>query len=250
MRRPVIAGNWKMYKTREETRAFFEAFKPLVAATKHCDMVVAPPFTDLQTAVEAARGSSTAIAAQNLHWEKEGAFTGEISARMLVETGCKGVIIGHSERRQYFGETDESVNKKTRAALAAGLMPIVCVGETLAEREGNHTQAVLKRQFEGAMAALTGEEFSRMLVAYEPVWAIGTGEVATPADAQEACEAIRARISAIHGADTGLSVRILYGGSVKPGNIAPIMALPAVDGVLVGGASLDADQLAQICRYR
>ncbi|HEV2206796.1 MAG TPA: triose-phosphate isomerase [Candidatus Acidoferrales bacterium] len=250
MRRPVIAGNWKMFKTREETRAFFEAFKPLVAAAKHCDIVVAPPFTALQTAVEAARGTSIGIAAQNLHWEKEGAFTGEISARMVVDVGCKGVIIGHSERRQYFGETDESVNKKTRAALEAGLLPIVCVGETLAEREGNQTQAVLKRQFEGGMAALTQGDFSRILIAYEPVWAIGTGRTATPEIAAESHRYIRELAAARFGAEQASAVRILYGGSVKPDNIKGLMAQAEIDGALVGGASLDAKSFASIVNYQ
>jgi triosephosphate isomerase (TIM) len=249
VRRPVIAGNWKMYKTREETRAFFDAFKPLVTATKHCDIVVAPPFTALQTAVEAAYGTVIGVAAQNLHWEKEGAFTGEISARMLVEMGCKGVIIGHSERRQYFGETDEWVNKKTRAALAAGLMPVVCVGETLGEREGNQTQAVLKRQFEGGMASLTTDDFSRILIAYEPVWAIGTGRTATPEIAAESHRYIRELAAQRFGAERASAVRILYGGSVKPDNIKGLMAQAEIDGALVGGASLDAKSFASIVNY-
>jgi triosephosphate isomerase (TIM) len=249
VRRPVIAGNWKMYKTREETRTFFEAFKPLIAGASHCDVVVAPPFTDLHTAVEAARGSAVGIAAQNLHWEKEGAFTGEISARMLIEVGCKGVIIGHSERRQYFGETDQSVNKKTRAALAAGLMPIVCVGETLAEREGHKTQAVLKRQFEGGMASLTADDFSRILIAYEPVWAIGTGRTATPEIAAESHQCIRELAAARFGAEQASAVRILYGGSVKPDNIKGLMAQVEIDGALVGGASLDTKSFASIVNY-
>ncbi len=249
MRRPVIAGNWKMYKTREETRAFFDAFKPLVAATKHCDVVVAPPFTSLEPAVEAVQGTAIGIAAQNLHWEKEGAFTGEISARMLLDIGCKRVIIGHSERRQYFGETDESVNKKTRAALAAGLPPVVCIGETLAEREGNQTEAVLKRQFEGAMAALTAADFSRILIAYEPVWAIGTGRTATPEIAAEAHRYIRERAAERFGPEQASAVRILYGGSVKPENIKGLMAQAEIDGALVGGASLDAKSFAFIVNY-
>jgi len=249
LRRPVIAGNWKMYKTREETRAFFDAFKPLVSDTRHCDIVVAPPFTGLDTAVEAARGTAIGIAAQNLHWEKEGAFTGEISARMLVEAGCKGVIIGHSERRQYFGETDESVNKKTRAALVAGLTPIVCIGETLAEREGNQTQTVLKRQFDGGMAALTAGDFSRILIAYEPVWAIGTGRTATPEIAAESHRYIRELAQRGFGAEQASAVRILYGGSVKPDNIKGLMAQAEIDGALVGGASLDAKSFASIVNY-
>ena len=191
MRRPVIAGNWKMYKTQAETRAFFDAFRPLVAESKHCDIVVAPPFTALIAAAEAARGSAIAIAAQNLHGRPEGAFTGEVSARMLVEAGCTAVIIGHSERRQYFNETDQTVHLKTKAALEEGLTPIVCVGEILSERESNLTEAVLKRQFEGGLGALTPAEFSRILLAYEPVWAIGTGKTATPELAAQAHRFLR-----------------------------------------------------------
>jgi triosephosphate isomerase len=249
LRRPVIAGNWKMFKTRVETEAFFDVFKPLVAGVHHCDIVVAPPFTALLTAIEAARGTAISIAAQNLHWEKEGAFTGEVSAQMLVDAGCEGVIIGHSERRQYFCETDESVNRKTRAALGAQLRPIVCVGETLGEREVDQTQAVLKRQFEGAIAGLTGDDFSRILIAYEPVWAIGTGRTATPEIAAETHRYIRELAAARFGSDRASAVRILYGGSVKPDNIKGLMAQEEIDGALVGGASLDARSFAAIVRY-
>jgi triosephosphate isomerase (TIM) len=249
VRKPVIAGNWKMYKTRVETRAFFEAFKPLVAAAHHCEISIAPTFASLDTAIEAARGSSIGIAAQNMHWEREGAFTGEISARMLVDLGCQGVIIGHSERRQYFCETDESVNRKTKAALAADLTPIVCVGETLAEREGNHTQSVLKRQFDGAMAGLTGENFSRILLAYEPVWAIGTGRTATPEMAAEAHAHLRELAAARFTLLRASALRILYGGSVKPDNIRGLMAQVEIDGALVGGASLDPQSFASIVNF-
>jgi triosephosphate isomerase (TIM) len=249
LRRPVIAGNWKMYKTRRETRAFFEAFRPLVAGSHHCEIVVAPPFTALDVAVEVTRGSTIAIAAQNLHWDREGAFTGEVSTRMLVDAGCRGVIIGHSERRQYFCETDESVNRKTKAALAADLTPIVCVGETLAEREGNHTHAVLKRQFEGAVAALTGEDFSRILLAYEPVWAIGTGRTATPEMAADSHRHLRELAAARFTHERASALRILYGGSVKPDNIRGLMAQVEIDGALVGGASLDARSFASIVNF-
>jgi len=249
VRRPVIAGNWKMYKTREETRAFFEKFKPLVAQAQHCEVVIAPPFTALETAIEAARGSSIWVAAQNVHWEKEGAFTGEISTRMLVDTGCRGVIIGHSERRQYFGDTDEWVNRKTKAALAAGLTPIVCVGETLAEREGSQTNAVLKRQFEGAVAALTSEDFSRILLAYEPVWAIGTGRTATPEIAADAHHHLRELAATRFTPERASALRILYGGSVKPDNIRGLMAQVEIDGALVGGASLEAQSFASIVNF-
>ena len=249
MRKPVIAGNWKMYKTRMDTRAFFEAFKPLVAAANHCEIIVAPPFTCLESAVEATRDSSIGIAAQNMHWEREGAFTGEISARMLTDIGCQGVIIGHSERRQYFCETDESVNRKTKAALAAGLTPIVCVGETLAEREADHTKSVLKRQFEGAMATLTGENFSRILLAYEPVWAIGTGRTATPEIAAEAHSYLRELAASRFTLLRASALRILYGGSVKPDNIRGLMAQVEIDGALVGGASLDPQSFASIVNF-
>jgi triosephosphate isomerase (TIM) len=249
LRRPVIAGNWKMYKTRGETRAFFEAFKPLVAGSHHCEIVVAPPFTAIDAAVEATRGSAIAIAAQNMHWERDGAFTGEISARMLVDAGCRGVIIGHSERRQYFCETDESVNRKTKAALAADLTPIVCVGETLAERECGHMQSCLKRQFEGAVVSLTGEDFSRILLAYEPVWAIGTGRTATPEMAADAHRYLRELAAARFTHERASALRILYGGSVKPDNIRALMAQVEIDGALVGGASLDAKSFAAIVNF-
>ena len=249
MRRPVIAGNWKMYKTCPETRAFFEAFLPLVAGTTHCDIVVAPPFTALAAAAESARGSAVGIAAQNLHWEREGAFTGEISARMLVDAGCSGVIIGHSERRQYFGETDQTVHRKTKAALEAGLTPIVCVGETVSEREANLADAVLKRQVKDGLCALTPAEFSRILIAYEPVWAIGTGRTATPEIAADAHRHIRNLVAAEFTPEQASALRILYGGSVKPDNIKGLMAQDGIDGALVGGASLDPKSFAAIVNF-
>ena len=249
MRRPVIAGNWKMYKTQAETRAFFEAFNPLVANATHCDIIIAPPYTSLGVAVEAARGSAISIAAQNCDWHSEGAYTGEISTRMILDTGSRGVIIGHSERRQHYGETDESVNRKVKAALEAGLTPIVCVGEQLAEREANLTHGVLKRQFEGAVAALTGAEFSRILVAYEPCWAIGTGRTATPEIAADAHRFIRELADDRFTPERASALRILYGGSVKPDNIRGLMAQAEIDGALVGGASLDAQSFASIVNF-
>ncbi len=249
MRRPVIAGNWKMYKTQAEARAFFEGFKPLVTRSTHCDIVVAPPFTALAAAIEAARGSPISIAAQNAHWEREGAFTGEVSMKMLVETGCRGVILGHSERRQYFGESDESVNRKLKAALEAGLEPIVCVGETLAEREAGQTEAVLYRQFERGLAALTGQDFSRILMAYEPVWAIGTGRTATPEIAASAHKYLRELAGKQFTLERATAMRILYGGSVKPDNIRGLMAQVEIDGALVGGASLDPQSFASIVNF-
>ncbi|MFZ0211900.1 MAG: triose-phosphate isomerase [Candidatus Acidiferrales bacterium] len=245
----MIAGNWKMYKTQAETRAFFEAFKPLVAGVKQCDIVVVPPFTALAAAVEAARGSSITIAAQDAHWEREGAFTGAVSMPMLVEVGCRGVILGHSERRRYFGETDETVNRKVKAAIAAGLQPIVCVGESLQEREARKTDEVLERQFTGGMAALTAEGFSRILIAYEPVWAIGTGQTATPEIAGETHGFLRQLATKRFGSDSAAACRILYGGSVKPGNIRSLMAQEDIDGALVGGASLDPRAFSEIVNY-
>ncbi len=249
MRRPVIAGNWKMYKTQAETRAFFAALKPLVAGSTHCDIVVAPPYTALAAAVEAVRGSAISIAAQDVHWEKEGAFTGEVSTKMLVEAGCRGVIIGHSERRQYFGETDEAVHKKLKAALEADLVPIVCVGETLKEREAGQTEMVLNRQFHGGFSTLTGAEFSRTIIAYEPVWAIGTGRTATPEMAAEAHRFLRQLAAAGFTPERAAGLRILYGGSVKPDNIKGLMAQVEIDGALVGGASLDAQSFASIVNF-
>ncbi|HEV2289736.1 MAG TPA: triose-phosphate isomerase [Candidatus Acidoferrales bacterium] len=249
MRRPVIAGNWKMHKTLAETRAFFEAFKPLVAGTKHCDIILAPAFTAVATAVEEAKGSAIGIAAQDAYWEREGAFTGEVSMGMLVEAGCRAVILGHSERRQYFGETDATVNRKTKAAVAAGLQPIVCVGERLEERETRKTEEVLERQFAGGMATLTDAEFSRILIAYEPVWAIGTGKTATPEMAEEAHRFIRRLVAKKFGADKAAACRILYGGSVKPENIRGLMAQDDIDGALVGGASLEPRAFSNIVNY-
>jgi triosephosphate isomerase len=249
MRKPVIAGNWKMYKTQREARDFFAAFKPLVAGATHCEIVVAPPFTAIVASVDAAKGSGIGIAGQNVYWANEGAFTGEVSPRMLVEAGCRAVIIAHSERRQFFGETDESANRKVKAALAAGLAPILCVGETLAEREAGHTQKVLEKQFRGSLAALTPVEFSRIILAYEPVWAIGTGRTATSEIAAEAHKFLRDLAAASFGAENAASLRILYGGSVKPENIKGLMAQAEIDGALVGGASLDAAHFAAIVNY-
>jgi len=245
-RRRVIAGNWKMFKTQAEARAFFAAFVPLASGARHCDIVIAPPFTAISPAVECARGADIGIGAQNVFWEKEGAFTGEISAPMLVEAGCRYVIIGHSERRQFFGDTEEAVAKKTKAALAAGLIPIVCVGETLAQREAGHTEKVCHTQFTGGPGALTPEEFSRILVAYEPVWAIGTGKTATPEIAAAAHRFLRQCAAEKFSAEPAAALPILYGGSVKPDNIQGLMAQEELDGALVGGASLDAKSFASI----
>lgn len=249
MRRPVIAGNWKMYKTQVEARAYFAALAPLVQDSTHCDIIVAPPFTALAASVEAVKGTAISIAAQDMHWEAEGAFTGEVSAGMLVEAGCRAVIIAHSERRQFFGETDEHANKKIKAALAAGLTPILCVGELLAEREGGQTEAVLERQFHLGLAALTGAEFSRIILAYEPVWAIGTGRTATPEVAAEAHRFLRGLAARSFTPERAAGLRILYGGSVKSDNIKGLMAQVEIDGALVGGASLKAEAFASLVKF-
>jgi triosephosphate isomerase len=238
-----------MYKTQADARAYFSALVPLVRNTVHCDIIVAPAFTAIPASVEAVKGTPISIAAQDMHGEPEGAFTGEVSAAMLVEAGCGAVIIAHSERRQFFGETDESANAKIKAALAAGLAPILCVGELLAEREGGKTEEVLERQFKGGLAALTGAEFSRIILAYEPVWAIGTGRTATPEMAAEAHRFLRQLAAASFTPERAAGLRILYGGSVKPDNIKGLMAQVEIDGALVGGASLNAEAFASIVNF-
>jgi triosephosphate isomerase (TIM) len=249
MRRRVIAGNWKMYKTIAETRAFFSAFTPLVAKSTHCDIVVAPPYTAISAAAEAAKSTNIAIAGQNVSWSKEGAFTGEISAPMLVEAGCRYVIVGHSERRQHFHETDDNVARKSLMALSATLIPIVCLGESDEERTNGLEQEVLRRQFTGGPGALTPDEFSRILIAYEPVWAIGTGKVATPEIAAAAHKFIRQCAAEQFSPAHAASLRILYGGSVKPDNVKGLMAQQELDGALVGGASLDTKSFAAIVNF-
>jgi len=244
-----MAGNWKMYKTPAETRAFFEAFRPLVAAASHCEIVICPPFPDLAAAVDTARGTSIQVGAQNLYWAKEGAFTGEVSGPMIRAAGATHVIVGHSERRQYFGETDETVLKRTIAALDAGLTPIVCVGELLEQREAGRTEAVLCQQCLHGIAGLDERQFAQIVIAYEPVWAIGTGKTATPEIAADAHSVIRREMRNRYGDGAAGSVRILYGGSVKPDNVKSLMAQDEIDGVLVGGASLDAKSFATIVNF-
>ncbi len=244
-----MAGNWKMYKTPAETSAFFREFRPLVAQTTHCEIVVCPPFTNLTAAAEAIRGSRIAIGAQNIAWDKEGAFTGEVSGPMICAAGATYVIVGHSERRQYFCETDESVLRRTQAALEAGLIPIVCVGERLEERESGRTTEVLTRQFAQGIAGLAPEQFARIVIAYEPVWAIGTGKTATPEIAADAHRSLREQARARYGKEAAGRVRILYGGSVKPDNVKSLMAQPEIDGVLVGGASLAPASFASIVNF-
>ncbi|MBI4574564.1 MAG: triose-phosphate isomerase [candidate division NC10 bacterium] len=248
MRVPLMAGNWKMYKTAREAAEVIRALRADVADVADVDVVVCPPFTALAAALEAARGSRIAIGAQDCHWEKEGAFTGEVAAPMLADLGCRHAIVGHSERRQYFGETDATVDRKVEAVLAHGLTCIGCLGETLQEREAGQTLTVLERQLRGGFARhLTS---ARLVIAYEPVWAIGTGRTATPDQAQEAHTFLRGLVAEVAGGDAAARLRILCGGSVKPDNVAALMAQPDVDGGLVGGASLDPASFARIVKFR
>jgi triosephosphate isomerase len=238
-----------MYKTPAETTAFFEKLLPLVAQSTHADILICPPFVDIAAAVAATAGSRVAVGGQNCEYRKDGAYTGEVSPAMLKAAGCAFVIIGHSERRQYYGETDATVLLRTKAALANGLTPIVCVGEMLAEREAGKTNEVLATQFSGGIAGLSAEEFAQIVIAYEPVWAIGTGKVATPEIAEDAHRVIRGLAAAKFGAEAAAKVRVLYGGSVKPDNVKGLMAQPDIDGGLVGGASLDAASFAGIVSF-
>jgi triosephosphate isomerase len=248
MRRPLIAGNWKMFKTVRETVAFITELRNTIHDLDAADVVVAPPFTALRAAAEAARDSNIGVSAQNLHWEREGAFTGEVSAAMIREAGAQYVIIGHSERRTLFGETDLTVNKKVAAALGSQLIPIVCVGETLQQRDAEQTLAVLDDQLRGGFDGFTAEQLSTMIVAYEPVWAIGTGRTATPEQAQDAHAHIRNRLRQWFGVELAERCRVLYGGSVKPDNAQSLFSQPDVDGGLVGGASLDVKSFTAIVR--
>jgi triosephosphate isomerase (TIM) len=249
MRIPVIAGNWKLFKTIAESVALVNELKPLVANNQGVEIIVAPVFTALSRVYDAIEGSNIRLAAQDCYWEEEGAFTGEVAPKLLKDAGCSHVIIGHSERRQYFGETNLTVNKKTKAAIAAGLSTIVCVGESLAERESEQTFSVIEAQIQGGLAGLTADTFVHVVIAYEPVWAIGTGKTASDAKAQEVHVFIRQLIARLFGPSVADAVRILYGGSVKPDNVKGLMALPDIDGALVGGASLKADSFAAIATF-
>lgn len=241
VRKAIIAGNWKMNKTRPEAKELLEAIKPLVAnAEGKVEVIACVPFTNLETAINATAGSNVKIGAENVHFEKSGAFTGEISADMLVELGVEYVVIGHSERRQYFGETDETVNKRTKAALAAGLKPIVCVGELLWERECNITEEVIARQVKLDFFGVSAEDVKKSVIAYEPVWAIGTGKTATADQAEEVCAFIRATLAKIYDEATAEAVTIQYGGSMNAKNCAELLSKENVDGGLIGGASLKA----------
>ncbi|MCC7242880.1 MAG: triose-phosphate isomerase [Acidobacteria bacterium] len=246
MRTPLIAGNWKMFKTVRESVAFVTDLRARVSAVTGVTILVAPTFPALPAVAAALEGSGIGVAAQNLHWEREGAFTGEVSAPMLREAGAGWAIIGHSERRTLFGDTDDSVNRKVRSTLTATLTPIVCIGETWQEREANRTLEVLDRQIKAGLDGVTGTELAGSVLAYEPVWAIGTGRTATPAQAQQAHEHIRGRLTQWFGPDAAARCRILYGGSVKPDNAAALMSQPDIDGALVGGASLDTDSFVKI----
>ena len=249
MRRAVIAGNWKMFKTVKEAIALVSELKKSLTEADDREIIVAPPFTSLFPLSEEIKGSVIKLSAQDCFWEKEGAYTGQVSPLMLKDAGCSHVIIGHSERRQYFGETDETVNRKVRASIDAGLIPIMCIGEMLEEREEGETFAVLETQLRGGMQDIPVKETEGFIIAYEPVWAIGTGKTATPEQAEEVHAFIRGRLEKAHSRTVAQGIRILYGGSVKPENIDALMAKPDIDGALVGGASLKADSFSRICQF-
>ncbi len=250
MRVPLIVGNWKMYKTSGEGAAFIGALARRLGTVQSREVVVAPPFTGLCEAVKAAAGTDMIVSAQDVHWEAEGAYTGEISPGMLADLGVKGVIIGHSERRQYFGETDDWVSRKVRASLDVGLRPVACVGETASEREVGLTEEILRAEVGAAVSSVRPEEVPSFALAYEPTWAIGTGLTATPEIAEEAIAFCRTRVAEVLGEEAAAKVRILYGGSVRPDNIDDLMAQPDIDGVLVGGASLDVEAFSRIVEFR
>ena len=248
-RMPVIAGNWKMHKTVEEARALAKAVLDGAAGVSHCQVVMAPPYTALSPVSEVLRNTPIILAAQNVHWEPKGAFTGEISSHMIISAGCSHVILGHSERRQYFNETDVSINKKLSAAFRNNLIPVLCIGETDEARENNKTFSVLDKQMEMGLLGLSAELLQTLVLAYEPVWAIGTGKTATNDQAQEVHTYLRKWIEKKFGNKLAKSIRILYGGSVKPNNIRGLVTMPDIDGALVGGASLDPESFAQIVRF-
>ncbi len=249
-RRPLIAGNWKMYKTPAEAAETARQLVERVTGVTDVDIMIAPTFASLEPVFKVIQNSPVALGAQNLFWENEGAYTGEISAPMLKSVGCEYGIIGHSERRQYFGETDETVNKKIQAAIQVGLKPVFCVGETEKEREDEQTLSVLDKQVKKGLEGLVSDQLDTLIIAYEPVWAIGTGKTATDEQAQEAHQFIRSLVKKTVDNDLAESIRILYGGSVKPANIAALMEMPDIDGALVGGASLDAESFSQIVKFK
>ena len=249
MRKPVIAGNWKLFKTINEASEMLNELKPLVANNNGVEIVIAPVFTVINRLAVMAEGSNVKLAAQDCYWKEEGAFTGEVAPHMLKDAGCSHVIIGHSERRQYFGETDETVNKKSKAAIAAGLIAIVCVGESLAERESHSTFGVIEKQIVGALTEFSEDLLANVIIAYEPVWAIGTGVTASDEQAQEVHLFIRGVIAKVFGQGAAEAMRIIYGGSVKPDNVKGLMSQHDIDGALVGGASLKADSFAAIVNF-
>ncbi len=250
MRRPLIAGNWKMNNNSAESVELVSQLKEMISGVKEVEVVVAPPYTALGFVAAAIKGSTILLSAQNIFWEEKGAFTGEVSPAMLTDIGCQYTIIGHSERRQYFGETNETVNKRLKAALNASLIPIVCVGETLEEREAGKTLAIIEQQVKDGLDGLSSGEMAKVVVAYEPVWAIGTGKTATPEQAQEAHQFIRKMLAQVFNKGVAEGTRILYGGSVKPDNVDQLMSQKDIDGALVGGASLKADSFARIVQFK
>jgi len=249
-RRPLIAGNWKMHKTGKQAVEAAKTLKALVAGVTSVEVMIAPTFTALAQVSAEIASSHIALGAQNMHWEPKGAFTGEIAADMLVDAGCRYVILGHSERRQFFGETDQSVNKKILAAVQSGLSPVFCIGESEAERDAGQTFSILDKQIQKGLETFFSQDLQTLVVAYEPVWAIGTGKTATTDQAQEVHAHLRAELARMFGADFAGQVRILYGGSVKPSNVKELMAMPDVDGALVGGASLDPETFSQLVHYQ
>lgn len=249
-RKPIIAGNWKMNKTTIEAGELAEQLIPLVSSVKDREIVLGPPFTSLEAVSETIKGSNISLSAQNMHWEDKGAFTGEISAEMLLDLGCKYVIIGHSERRQYFGETDETVNKKVKQAIIKGLLPIMCVGETLAEREAGKLNEIINRQVTGGLKDISADDMKKVVIAYEPVWAIGTGKTASPEQANDVHALIRQTVLSLYNGDVAEGLRIQYGGSVTPENVSSLMAKPDIDGALVGGASLKPESFAALVNFK
>mgnify|MGYP000769176422 FL=1 len=248
MRKPIIAGNWKMNMTPSQAKELVTELIPLVKDAA-CDVVVCPPYVDIALVAELVKGTNIQVGAQNIHWAEKGAFTGEISAAMLKEAGAAYAIIGHSERRQYFGETDETVNSRTKAALAAGIVPIICVGESLAQRENGETDAVVSGQVKADLEGIPGEAVAGLVIAYEPIWAIGTGKTATDEQANETIGLIRKTIASLYGQAVADQVRIQYGGSMNPKNVKGLMAQAQIDGGLIGGASLKAPDFAQVVNY-
>ncbi len=249
-RKPIIAGNWKMNKTTAEARDLAAKLIPLVSSVKDREIVLGPAFTSLEAVSETIKGTNIVLAAQTMQWEDKGAFTGEISAEMLLDLGCKYVIIGHSERRQYFGETDETVNKKVKQALKKGLLPIMCVGETLAEREAGRLNDIINRQVTGGLKDISADDMKKIVIAYEPVWAIGTGRTATPEQANEVHALIRQKAKSLYSAEIAEILRIQYGGSVTPENVSQLMSKPDIDGALVGGASLKPESFGALGNFK